>query len=674
LLAATSLVACASEDSRGSGDRVSVGGDGEGTMADAALDGGGGPPAPTLRDGGDGDGDGDDDAGEEMEGCGDGVIQPGERCDDGNNEGGDGCAPDCQQVETEFVCPTPGEACVSTVECGDGIISGTETCDDGNGEGGDGCDSACTLELGWKCPVAGAACEAAACGDGVIAGSEQCEDGDVTPEDGDGCSAGCKLEPGYACDEPELECRTTVCGDGMKEGSEPCDDGNQVVGDGCNPFCEVEPDCSAGACVSRCGDGLLLPTDDEACDDGNTRDGDGCSSTCEIEPGHTCELVTTDPPETLEVAATYRDFIALPTAGNASHPDFQAFGGSDPTTGLVQDQLGSDGKPVYADICDGDGPVTDPPCPDGQQLTTQANFDQWYRDVPGVNVTLVERMSLMRQADGSYLFPDPAFFPFDGSGWVASGEENASDTHNFGFTSEVRYWFEFRGDEVLTFSGDDDVWVFIGGQLALDLGGLHPERNGTVTLDVDTAAALGLKVGNIYEIALFHAERHTDASNFNLTLAGFTGGRSVCETECGDGIVAGDERCDDGENDGSYGGCTAECLRAPFCGDGERQKDEGEECDDGVNLTPYDTDGEGCSPGCKRPGFCGDGVTQGMFGERCDDGEDNADGYGKCRTDCTFGPRCGDGQVQEDEGEECDDFNLVRGDGCDDACKLEAPE
>jgi cysteine-rich repeat protein len=62
--------------------------------------------------------------------CGDGILDPGEECDDGNNIDGDGCDANC------------------TIEpyCGDGILDPGEECDDGNNIDGDGCDANCTVE------------------------------------------------------------------------------------------------------------------------------------------------------------------------------------------------------------------------------------------------------------------------------------------------------------------------------------------------------------------------------------------------------------------------------------------------------------------------------------------------------------------------------------------------
>jgi cysteine-rich repeat protein len=135
---------------------------------------------------------------------------------------------------------------------------------------------------------------------------------------------------------------------------------------------------------------------------------------------------------------------------------------------------------------------------------------------------------------------------------------------------------------------------------------------------------------------------------------------------CGNGIVEGEEVCDDG-NDVDTDACTSSCEDA-FCGDGIVH-DGVEECDDGNSDNT-----DGCSTNC-RLASCGDGIVQG--GEDCDDG--NTVDSDSCRADCSAAA-CGDGVVcisldcstgPTGGPEDCDDGGTAAGDGCSDVCGIE---
>jgi len=188
--------------------------------------------------------------------------------------------------------------------------------------------------------------------------------------------------------------------------------------------------------------------------------------------------------------ATVRDF-------SQSHPDFETFSGSDAYPGIVEQDLGADQKPVYAHS--GGTP----------QTTGPDEFAQWYHDVDGVNQAFPVTLALTDD-NGSSVYDNSAFFPIDGMGFG-----NEGNPHNYHFTTELHATFDYQGGEVFTFTGDDDLWLFINGKLAIDLGGLHPKVSATIDLD-QSADQLGIVIGGTYPMDIFHAERHTTESNFRI--------------------------------------------------------------------------------------------------------------------------------------------------------------
>ncbi len=426
--------------------------------------------------------------------CGNGKKEGTEACDDGGKAANDGCSATCT-VDDGYACPTEGPSSCKPV-CGDGKLIAPEACDDKNAGAGDGCNAKCELEDGFDCKTVGEACTSV-CGDGILVGDELCDDKNSATA---GCSATCTPEAGYVCDIPGSSCRK-------------------------------KPDCTGGLCTSTCGDGLVIG---EACDDGNVAAADGCSATCTVEATHTCETVPVALPAQLAIPVTYRDFVSVPAGGSTKFADQQAFQGQGITLGMVTAALGVDGLPVYSGVCEQDGPnaADKVKCPYGAQSTSKANFDMWYRNTDTVNLAFPGVVRLDRVGDGVtgvYVFDGgQTFTPLTGKGWDKQGKEGLAAGKNFGFTTELRYFFTYVGDETLEFSGDDDVWVFINGKLAVDIGGLHPKQTKSVTLNVQKSAELGLMQNKVYELSLFHAERAPAESNFKLTMTGFVNNTSKC--------------------------------------------------------------------------------------------------------------------------------------------------
>ena len=252
-------------------------------------------------------------------------------------------------------------------------------------------------------------------------------------------------------------------------------------------------------------------------------------------------------PSTLQLTAIIRDFKGRYQSGG--HPDFERPGG---THGVciqtVQDTLDADGKPVFRS---GGYKVTSPwrdasnrvimdPRPyitpgTGDRAGSASNalnsfsesashFAQWFRDVNGVNMSKPVPLTLNRQAGtNSYSFSssvDPTyvarsgFFPINGDLFGNSDQGVGIRDTNYHFTTEIdtEFMFERGKGQLFTFTGDDDVWVFIDGKLVVDLGGLHPSLQQSIELD----RLNWLVDGQTYSLKVFHAERHRTQSNFRI--------------------------------------------------------------------------------------------------------------------------------------------------------------
>jgi len=113
-------------------------------------------------------------------------------------------------------------------------------------------------------------------------------------------------------------------------------------------------------------------------------------------------------------------------------------------------------------------------------IHSKESFHQWWNEDSKVNKRVDTKVKLCRTNRYSdiYQYISNAFFPVDNNGW-----NKGKGGRNFHFTMEMHLHFLYEGGEIFNFSGDDDVWVFLNGKLAIDLGGVHGRRTQNVRLD-----------------------------------------------------------------------------------------------------------------------------------------------------------------------------------------------
>ncbi len=650
--------------------------------------------------------------------------------------------------------PAPSEPVLarqSSAIMGDGRLEPGEQCDDGNTVSGDGCSANGTIEAGYLCHVPGRPCSLASlCGNDVVDSGEACDSRDP----GADCTATCALA---RCGDGVFDNRAHP-----SYAQEICDDGNRFDGDGCNHLCEVEPGFACAGSPSRCVRAGVTVFN-TGVDQNNRRLESGADPHwfySGTQTGAATDLRSAiDWPQELQTArfmaaplgadvCVYQDFMVPSTTNIAqfrlrlatfndnefssarvngqpvtptvvSEPPgmpwekniFREFGTNAPwRAGLNRIELcneNSDSEPnafrylfvdAYDDRC-GDGLVSlreecdDGNAVDGDGCSSTCGIEAGYGCTgqpstcaqtcgngtlnPGEqcddgNTTSGDGCNASCRVESGYACPTPgqACEPTCGDGIIDPGEQcddgNTYDSDGCSSACRIERGYECHDAP--------SKCAPLCGNGHLDPGELCDDGN----------TILG--------------DGCTNACTLELGYACPTPGQA-CVATCGNGNVDPGEQCDDG-NLNSMDGCSTECRVeegyacsapesgpsecVPSCGDGVL--DPNEACDDGNT-----TNGDGCSTGCREEnGYscsgepstcvttCGDGVRAGN--EACDDGN-TANGDG-CSATCTVEPgwscpgagtqcfnTCGNGAV--DSGEECDDGNATNGDGCSTTCRVE---
>ncbi len=158
--------------------------------------------------------------------------------------------------------------------------------------------------------------------------------------------------------------------------------------------------------------------------------------------------------------------------------------------------------------------------PSNAGISSAQTFDEWFRDVAEVNLSQALAFPLVRGAGGMLEYVNPEFFPVDSQ---LFGNEGRPRNTLFTFALETSFVYRACTGQTLALESSGDLWVFIDGNLVVDLGGV--QTAGAQSLDLDR---LELTDGAEYPLALFFAQRHEGPSALALrTNVAFLAGEQV---------------------------------------------------------------------------------------------------------------------------------------------------
>ncbi len=146
--------------------------------------------------------------------------------------------------------------------------------------------------------------------------------------------------------------------------------------------------------------------------------------------------------------------------------------------------------------------------PDSGGITSAGTFKHWFDRAVGENVSDKLVLMMQRDAEGNYVYATDNWHPIDGDLY---GNQGLPYNRGFTFVFDASTAYENCGKQFIEVVCDGDAWLFVNGQLVLDLGGVHEKEGQFVDID-----RLGLKDGDPVRVQFFTAQRDEEHAAFSL--------------------------------------------------------------------------------------------------------------------------------------------------------------